>query len=276
MAYVFLIVQLAVSIGMLALFGIAAAFQGESLRWSTTTTKIIDAATFLVLLTPVLLTFFSFTRIVRGRPAFPPTAIWFAIFLVCGFATMGLMTLKDKVGYASKHAALEKHRAELLAAARAGDGEKACELVVTGEAPADVFPLCRAWMEQATNADERLRRLSRFISGGWLPSGVIPESDQIWFVRAYFTALVEATPGSSDDKPGPTSAFDDLLRAGSALSGIGRPDVMSKAALCELAAIVPKLEEHYAARLKEAETANAERATYFKSVLGDARERCKP
>ncbi len=288
MVYVFLIVQLAVSIGVLALFAIASAFQDEYLRWSTPAMKAIDITILLVLLTPLLLTLVSFTRVVRGKAPLLTAPIWFAAFLTCGVTTIGLLTLKEKVGYAARNAAREKHRAELLAAAQGGDGAKACELVGLGPgAPLTLFPICKKWIEEASTPSERLARLENFTSGRWLKSWEedgrmvcpVPPSEQVWFVRTYFNALLEAAPGSSAQKPAANEAFDDLLVFGASLSGIGRPEVLTHEALCALAELIPTIEAQFAARLTAATTQNPERATYFKSVVGDARTRagnCAP
>lgn len=282
MAYVIIAAELVASFLMLALFAIGSAFQDEGLRFSNGLTKTLDVVMFLILMLPAFLALVTLSREVRGRPWPLKPPWWFLTFLACGFSTAGLLLAKEELGHAAKSAALTERRAAMTAAALAGDGVQACLLVGMGQgATPEVFAVCRAHVDQASGADDRLRRLALFISGGWLQSWtegdqvvtVVPRPDQVWFANTFFTALLEATPGATDLKPAPSPMFEDLLTVGSSISGIGRPEVLTHEALCAIAAIVPKLEASYAERLARATTANPERATYFRQVLGDARDR---
>ncbi len=282
MAYLILAAQLIASFGMLALFSIAAAFQDEGVRWSNTATKALDLTMFGVLFIPAVLALVSLFRELRGRPPVLKLPWWFMTFLVCGFATVGLMAVKEEIAHTARKASEDRHRAELVAATQQGDGAKACELVCLGEgAPVGAFAVCRGYVDQASTAEERLRRLEPFTMGGWLRSwnegnkvvAVVPAPDQVWFVNAFFGALLEVTPGSSAQRPAASPVFDDLLTAGSALSGVGRPELLTHEALCAIARLVPRIESTYAERLTAATTGNPERATYFRSVLEDARTR---
>lgn len=269
MIYVFLVLEVLVTIFFLFAFFVGSAFQGESLRHTqnnpvSTTLHIL---VFLLTLVPAAISTWSAFRL-WGQHDLPIRIGWqILICLSCAFLGYGLMIVNEMVAPSAYRYTQERKIRSLIDSAKNGNGVDACKLVQMETIKSDeVFPVCKTYIEALT-PDQRWKELEKLTIGAKfrtrtltskegtsVEQSVIPTAFQEWFLKEYFSAYIASSP-----KDGVTleQASEDLLIGGNLLRSLTIPGAWDSDALGVFREeLLPKIEEHYVSRLTVADEAS--------------------
>lgn len=263
MLYLYLLLQAGASGAYLFAVNVLSAFQTESLR-SKLNHPFPIAIQFLVIvviLIPAGLSLWSGFRLWSSQPLPLNVGKQFLVCVLCALGGYGLLVLREYASSAVHRSKTERKIQTLLAEAKGGSAEKACELVIQGTPASDeVFGICKASIEKLppkeqwgelkkfTVGESFLTRSAKSDSGTFIEKAVIPIADQGWFVNEFFTALIEHT---LEEPASFTQALEELKTVTNFMRSFTQPEAWGPEAKDVFKRnILPRVKAHYAFRLR--------------------------
>lgn len=263
MIYLYLLFQAGVSVAYLFAVTVLSAFQTESLR-SKLNHPFPIAIQFLVIAVifiPAGLSVWSGIRLWSGQPLPLNVGKQFLVCVLCALGGYGLLVLREYASSAVHSSKTEREIQTLLAEAKNGSAEKACELVIKGTPKSDeVFGICKASIEKLppkerwgelkkfTVGENFLTRAAKSDSGTSIEKAVIPIAEQGWFVDEFFTALMEQ---ALEEPANFAQASEELKTVTNFLQSFTQPEAWSQEAKDVFKRnVLPRVKDHYASRLR--------------------------